>query len=338
MVLERQELKEKAVHFRSDLADVMELEVEFRSGSHGLECKNKKGYIMGEPCPDLNGEDMMGLQEWMHYYSALTVRMRCAEHEQDWVNRQEARWRARSLRKKLDDPDDEAHLGLARRERFNDPGEQVPRAPCSGRCQKHLSPFPRLTSGSSDAGGIPRQISASSDASYFPRQTSARSDASYFPRQTSARSDASSMPRQTSARSDASSFPRQVSARSNTSLSSRASMACRRWWHSCRAASRAIPMTKLFWQSPADETHFQDNALTDSECLCCERIIDESFTTGENSDVSSRSPTSARVTDESSDPALRSSRSARLQRMLQRRKAKKIKRSQVLVSCDSIIT
>eukprot|EP00928_Gymnodinium_smaydae_P070168 TRINITY_DN5407_c1_g1_i3.p1 TRINITY_DN5407_c1_g1~~TRINITY_DN5407_c1_g1_i3.p1 ORF type:complete len:296 (+),score=20.72 TRINITY_DN5407_c1_g1_i3:64-951(+) len=295
MVSERQERKNLVVHFSSDLVDVIEIGVEHGSGSHGLECKKTKGYIMGEPAPDTIEEDATGIQEWMHYYSALTIRMRCAEHKFDRVNQQEARWRARSLRKKLDDPDDEAHLGLVLRKRTTDPSKKIPRGPCLGECQNNLRPFPRLTSVSSDASSIPRQTSASSNASPFPRETSASSD---------------------------------------TSLSSRASMACRRWWHSCRAASRAIPMTKLFRQCPVDEIHFQDAA----ECMYCERIIDASFTTEENADISPRSPTSSRLTDENSDTSPSSSPSARLHRMLQWTKAKKFKQSQVLASFDPIIS
>eukprot|EP00928_Gymnodinium_smaydae_P072132 TRINITY_DN5554_c0_g3_i1.p1 TRINITY_DN5554_c0_g3~~TRINITY_DN5554_c0_g3_i1.p1 ORF type:complete len:261 (+),score=22.15 TRINITY_DN5554_c0_g3_i1:76-858(+) len=232
--------KSLTVRFSSDRVDVMEIAVEPRNDRHEVECKRKKGYIFGEPCPEPHGEDMTGDEEWLHYYSALIVRMRCAVPQLDRVNQQQARWRARSLIKKLDDSDNEAHLGLVGRKRINNAGANLLSASLPDDCQKHTSSFPRQTSASSATSSIPRQTSGSS----------------------------------------------------GTSLSGKASLACRRWWRSLRAVGRASPTAKLFCQCPADEIHFQDNALNTPERVSSEQSAEDSFTTDETSD---RSPMSARL-------------------------------------------
>eukprot|EP00928_Gymnodinium_smaydae_P022453 TRINITY_DN18853_c0_g1_i1.p1 TRINITY_DN18853_c0_g1~~TRINITY_DN18853_c0_g1_i1.p1 ORF type:complete len:218 (-),score=17.02 TRINITY_DN18853_c0_g1_i1:423-1076(-) len=91
---------------------------------------------MGEASPLQSAEDITGEDERMYYYSALKIRMRCAERGLDAVNQQHARWRAKKLRQKLDDADDESHLGIVLRKRFKNPSEtpQMPREPFHGEC------------------------------------------------------------------------------------------------------------------------------------------------------------------------------------------------------------
>eukprot|EP00928_Gymnodinium_smaydae_P002024 TRINITY_DN10710_c0_g2_i4.p1 TRINITY_DN10710_c0_g2~~TRINITY_DN10710_c0_g2_i4.p1 ORF type:complete len:316 (+),score=16.31 TRINITY_DN10710_c0_g2_i4:54-1001(+) len=304
------------VHFSSDNVDVIEIAAEQLKGSPKLECK-QKGYIMGEPSPDPNGEDVTGNEVWMHYYSALTIRIRCAKHQSHRVNQKHARWRALVLLKKIDDPHDEAHLGLVSRKRTKNPRKKILSAAFHRDGQNLPRPFPRHTSASSEPSSFLQQISESSDMTSFPRQASACSDIDSFPRQSSACSDTSWLPRQTSECSDMSSFPRQTSAKSVNSLSSKASSACRRWLSSWSAAGKTNPSTYTCPQSSGDET-FQDNALNDSECTCSERSADESGTTGESADTS---------------PII-----ARMRRMAQWAKAAKGKRTRVHVSFDSIIS
>eukprot|EP00928_Gymnodinium_smaydae_P072130 TRINITY_DN5554_c0_g1_i2.p1 TRINITY_DN5554_c0_g1~~TRINITY_DN5554_c0_g1_i2.p1 ORF type:complete len:318 (+),score=38.90 TRINITY_DN5554_c0_g1_i2:78-1031(+) len=316
MVSERRE-RSLAVHFSSDMVDVIEIADEQRNESHEMECKKKNGYIMGEPCPDLSGGDMTGEEEWKHYYSALKIRMRCAKHQSHQVNQREARRRAFSLRKRLDNVNDEAHLGLVSRKCNKKPSRNILSDAFHGDGHDHQNVLPRQTSASSYTSSSSQLTSASSYTTSFSEEAN---ETCSFPRQASASSDATWFPRQTSARSVTSSFPRQTSASSASGLFSKASLASSRWLSSWRAARNATPMTKCCPQCPADEIQFQGNALNASECMYREERDEEPRTTSECSDSSTRSPTSAR-----------------LHRMVQWSKAMKGKRSRVHMSFDSLV-
>eukprot|EP00928_Gymnodinium_smaydae_P072131 TRINITY_DN5554_c0_g2_i1.p1 TRINITY_DN5554_c0_g2~~TRINITY_DN5554_c0_g2_i1.p1 ORF type:complete len:331 (+),score=22.31 TRINITY_DN5554_c0_g2_i1:63-1055(+) len=316
-----------SVHFATDIEEVLEIAAVKKKGRNQSECKEKHGCIMGEPCPDPTGGDTTGEEEFMRYYTALTIRMRCAEHQFDRVNQQQARWRARKLKKKLDDSDDESHLGLVLRKRISNPGEKLPSAPTQGDCQNHLSSSPQQSSTST---------STSSGASSFPPQTAAGSGTGF--------SDKASVPfrrwwstwkaarraipttrlfRQSPAgeihfqdRALNVSDPERI-AKDLRTTHENADVSPKSW----RAPMRAIRTTRRFWSCPAGEVHVQGNELNASECTCPERSVEELCTADESSDVSPRSPTRAR-----------------LHRMFQWTRAARGSRSRVHVSFDAIMS
>eukprot|EP00928_Gymnodinium_smaydae_P002029 TRINITY_DN10712_c0_g1_i1.p1 TRINITY_DN10712_c0_g1~~TRINITY_DN10712_c0_g1_i1.p1 ORF type:complete len:231 (-),score=26.80 TRINITY_DN10712_c0_g1_i1:13-705(-) len=107
-----QRRKQLTVHFGFDCVDVFEFSIDQMTGHQRLDRKGKSVYIFGEPSPELNAGDILEEQDWMYYYSALKQRMHEAKGQLDWMTLKQARSRASRLKKRLNDPDDESHLGM----------------------------------------------------------------------------------------------------------------------------------------------------------------------------------------------------------------------------------
>eukprot|EP00928_Gymnodinium_smaydae_P076789 TRINITY_DN5987_c0_g1_i1.p1 TRINITY_DN5987_c0_g1~~TRINITY_DN5987_c0_g1_i1.p1 ORF type:complete len:247 (+),score=21.52 TRINITY_DN5987_c0_g1_i1:102-842(+) len=115
-----------AVHFSSDMVEVIEFKVE-QDIRPVLECN----------VPTVG--DITTEQEWNRCYAALRIRMRCEERQMDRAHQKRAPWRASRLRKRLDDSDDESCLEVVLRRRILNRSERLqlpsPSVPCSSSTQ-----------------------------------------------------------------------------------------------------------------------------------------------------------------------------------------------------------
>eukprot|EP00928_Gymnodinium_smaydae_P080784 TRINITY_DN6440_c1_g2_i1.p1 TRINITY_DN6440_c1_g2~~TRINITY_DN6440_c1_g2_i1.p1 ORF type:complete len:270 (-),score=33.32 TRINITY_DN6440_c1_g2_i1:472-1281(-) len=135
-------MKPSTVHF-SSVVEQIEFNIDQKKRLRRLVREKKPGYLV-EASLVPNGGDAAGEEEWIYYHSALKMRMRRAERRLDKVNQQHARWRANRLRRGIDDPDDESHLGIVSRKGVNKPGETV-RSP-SARSQAKADDAPSSSS------------------------------------------------------------------------------------------------------------------------------------------------------------------------------------------------